>query len=229
MNVSKPVILLVEDDVDLGNVLTQYLKINGFDVILKRDGQSGLDTFNHQQIDFCILDVMMPEIDGFQLAEKIKEIDQHVPMVFLTAKVMKEDRIHGLTLGADDYICKPFEPDELVLRIQNILKRGARPKTDLANLGIYKFDPENYWLFNNDVKTQLTEKEADVLSYFLHNKGKVIKRADILSEIWGDNDYFNGRSLDVFISRLRTHLKHDKTIQIKSVRGVGFIFNCEVD
>ncbi|OFX26472.1 MAG: two-component system response regulator [Bacteroidetes bacterium GWA2_31_9b] len=220
-------ILLVEDDIDLGNVLKQYLVLNNFEVTLCRDGLIGLNAFKENKFDLCIFDIMMPEMDGFTLAENILINNNSIPFIFLTARIMIEDRIKGLKLGADDYICKPFEPEELILRINNILKRKIINTNDSICIGEYKFDISNFLLIYKENKIQLTEKEALVLQYFIKNSNKVIKRSDILNEIWGGNDYFSGRSMDVFISRLRKYLINDKSINIKSIRGIGFCFNVQ--
>lgn len=217
-------ILLAEDDVDLGNVLSQYLEIQGFDIILARDGEEAWHQFNISKVDLCILDVMMPKKDGFELAKQISSKSPDTPFIFLTAKGLKEDRIKGLKLGADDYICKPFEVDELTLRIQNILKRTGLQDVEKYELGQYSFTNNELLLKGPDKELTLTVKEAKLLKYFLDHPNKLIKREDILLELWGENDYFLGRSMDVFISRLRKFLQNEKSISIETVRGAGFIF-----
>lgn len=220
---AKTRILLAEDDKDLGNVLAQYLQLQGYDVTLVRDGNEGWRIFEVLEFDLCILDVMMPHKDGFELAEQIHHKSPKTPFIFLTAKGLKEDKIKGLKLGADDYICKPFDVDELVLRIQNILKRTGINDSDRFELG-------EFTLFHNDLRLKgkntelvLTTKETKLLKYFILNQNKLIKREDILVEIWGENDYFLGRSMDVFISRLRKFLQHDTGISIETIRGVGYV------
>lgn len=217
-------ILLAEDDTDLGNVLAQYLELQGYEIILARDGEEAWQKFNQCSVDLCILDVMMPYRDGFELAKLISVKSPGTPFIFLTAKGLKEDRIKGLKLGADDYICKPFEVDELVLRIQNILKRTGLQEVEKYDLGSYSFNFNELLLKGSDKELILTVKEAKLLKYFLDHQNKLIKREDMLIELWGENDYFLGRSMDVFISRLRKFLQNDKTISIETVRGTGFIF-----
>ena len=221
-------ILLVEDDMDLGNLLSQYLDLQGFSTILAADGFEGLARFTEQEFDICVLDIMMPGMDGFTLAKKIRKINPDIPFLFLTAKSQKEDRIKGLKLGADDYICKPFEVDELILRIKNILKRIGRIQPETYSLGQSEFSFSDLQLTSGGEKHSLTLKEAELLRYFLNNTNMVLKREEILSELWGENDYFLGRSMDVFVSRLRKYLAQDKKIRIETVRGVGFIFRTDI-
>ncbi len=221
---AKTRILLAEDDRDLGNVLAQYLQLQGYNVTLVRDGNEGWSVFDVSEFELCILDVMMPYKDGFELAEQIQHKSPKTPFIFLTAKGLKEDKIKGLKLGADDYICKPFDVDELVLRIQNILKRTGIDDSDKFELGEFTLHYNDLRLKGANAELALTTKEAKLLKYFIRNQNKLIKREDILLEIWGENDYFLGRSMDVFISRLRKFLQHDITISIETVRGVGYIF-----
>lgn len=220
----KTKILLAEDDTDLGNVLAQYLNLQGYEIVLARDGEEAWQLFNTSNVDLCILDVMMPLKDGFELARQISSKSPDTPFIFLTAKGLKEDRIKGLKLGADDYICKPFEVDELVLRIQNILKRTGLQEIEKYEIGQYTFINNELLLKGFEKELILTVKEAKLLKYFLDHQNKLIKREDILIELWGENDYFLGRSMDVFISRLRKFLHNEKTISIETVRGAGFIF-----
>jgi len=220
----KTKILLAEDDIDLGNILAQYLELQGYEIHLARDGEEAWYKFNNLKVDLCILDVMMPLKDGFELAKQITTKSPDTPFIFLTAKGLKEDRIKGLKLGADDYICKPFEVDELVLRIQNILKRNGMHDVEKYELGSYSFINSELLLKGPDKELTLTVKEAKLLKYFLDHQNKLIKREEILLELWGENDYFLGRSMDVFISRLRKFLQNEKSISIETVRGAGFIF-----
>lgn len=215
-------LLLVEDDTDLGNVMKQYLEVHDFGVVLCRDGLEGWRSFKRGQFDLCILDIMMPEMDGFTLAKKIKHTDEEIPFVFLTAKDQKFDRLKGLALGADDYITKPFEIDELVLRIQNILRRTNRNKVLLQKVGRFSFDRANLLLKDHQKEFSLTLQEAKLLQLLLDNKNEVVTREAILTKLWGDNNYFAGRSMDVFISRLRKYLKSDQSVVIENRRGVGF-------
>jgi DNA-binding response OmpR family regulator len=216
-------VLIAEDDRDFGNILTQYITISGFEVTLGRDGKEAWELFKKDKPDICVLDVMMPEMDGFTLAEKIKEIQNDMPIIFLTAKSLKEDIVKGLKLGADDYITKPFDPEVLILRINNILKRAYSSASDEYHVSstILRFNTLD--LMCGKKKEKLTLKEAQLLRYFIINKNKILAREDILTEIWGEDDYFLGRSMDVFISRLRKYVTDDKGIDIRTVRGTGFI------
>ncbi len=220
-------LLLVEDDIDLGNVMKQYLEINNFSITLCRNGKEGLQNFRNGVFDLCILDVMMPEMDGFSLAKKILQISVNTPFLFLTALNQKSDRMKGLQLGADDYICKPFEIDELVLRVQNILRRtGKSSNIASQQIGNYDFDRSNLLLSLGNNEKRITLQEAKLLELLLQNKNTVVKRPHILTQLWGEDDYFAGRSLDVFISRLRKYLKKDPQLSIENIRGVGFKLNC---
>ena len=216
-------VLVAEDDRDFGNILTQYITISGFDVTLGRDGKEAWELFNQGKFDICVLDVMMPEMDGFTLAEKIKEAHPEVPVIFLTAKSLKEDIVRGLKIGADDYITKPFDPEVLILRINNILKRAYSSSNDEFKISQTVLKYNTLELISGNTKEKLTLKEAQLLKYFIINKNKILAREDILTEIWGEDDYFLGRSMDVFISRLRKYVSDDKNIDIRTVRGTGFI------
>jgi len=218
-------LLLVEDDVDLGNVLSQFLEMQGFSVILARTGEKGFEIFNSNNIDLCILDIMLPGMDGHTLARKIKAKIKTMPLLFLTARNTKDDIIKGLRLGADDYICKPFEPEELVLRIRNILRRTGNSYSDGIKIGKLNFKFDQLLISGYGKKYKLTLKEAELFRYLLQNKNKVVKREEILVKLWGENDYFMGRSMDVFISRLRKYLKPEKTIKLETIRGVGFLLS----
>jgi DNA-binding response OmpR family regulator len=218
-------ILLAEDDLDLGSVFQQFLELNDFEVTWAKDGEDAWTHFQKQKFDICILDVMMPKMDGFTLAKKIKSINTKMPFLFLTAKKLKEDRMEGLKLGADDYIVKPFEADELVLRIQNILKRVAPEQSkEPIQIGQIQFNFEELTLTTPTQTHQLTEKEGILLNFLFQNRNQLIRRESILIEVWGENDYFLGRSMDVFISRLRKYFSEDETVKIETVRGVGFRF-----
>ncbi|ALO14994.1 Transcriptional regulatory protein tctD [Salinivirga cyanobacteriivorans] len=216
-------ILLVEDDHDLGNVLTQYLKMNKFDVELCRSGDEAMKRILSQSYALCILDVMLPGVDGFTLAEHIKNKQDTTPFLFLTARNMKTDVLKGLKMGADDYITKPFEPEELLLRIQNILKRAGNGAESVYRIGEFYFDYSRYRLRLGDQQRDLTAREADLLKLLIDNKNTVLKRSDILKTVWGEDDFFLGRSMDVFITRLRKYLAADNRIAIQSVRGVGIM------
>lgn len=216
-------VLIAEDDRDFGNILAQYVTISGFDVTLARDGKEAWEEFNRERPDICVLDVMMPEMDGFTLAGKIKQAVPEMPFIFLTARSLKEDIVKGLRLGADDYITKPFDPEVLILRINNILKRAYSTVNDEYHISKSVLRFNTLELISGKNKEKLTLKEAQLLRYFILNKNKILTREDILTEIWGEDDYFLGRSMDVFISRLRKYLSDDKGIDLRTVRGTGFI------
>lgn len=216
-------VLIAEDDRDFGNILTQYVTISGFEVTIARDGREAWEKYNENKPDICVLDVMMPEMDGFALAEKIKQSSSDMPIIFLTAKSLKEDIVRGLKLGADDYITKPFDPEVLILRINNILKRVYSSVNDEYRVSSTILRFNTLELLCGKTKEKLTLKEAQLLRYFIINKNKILAREDILTEIWGEDDYFLGRSMDVFISRLRKYVSEDKNIDIRTVRGTGFI------
>jgi DNA-binding response OmpR family regulator len=220
-------ILLVEDDLNLGFVVQDTLRTDGFKVHLCKDGKEGLNQFNKEEYDLILLDVMMPKKDGFSLAEDIRKVNTEVPIVFLTAKGMAEDKIKGLRLGADDYITKPFSSEELTLRIRAILKRNPRFKDERAEknkyrIGDYVFDSSNYELALAEDKKKLTKKEAELLKLLAEHQGQVIEREILANMVWGDDSYFVGRSMDVFITKLRKYLGGDHRIAISNVHGVGF-------
>jgi len=225
---SKANILLVEDDKNLGFVIKDNLEVNGYKITHFENGKDGLKGFRAQKFDLCILDVMLPEMDGFTMAENIRAENKQVPILFLTAKSMKEDKIEGFKVGGDDYITKPFSIEELILRIQVFLKRTKSATVDLNfdngkfKLGKYNFDHQNLKLICSNQEKTLTQKEADILKLFCSRKDTVLKREEILLNVWGDDDYFIGRSLDVFISKLRKYLAEDPSVQIINYHGVGF-------
>ncbi len=231
-NKTAPKILLVEDDINLGFVVQDTLKSEGFRVHLCKDGKEGLLQFNKESYDLCILDVMMPKKDGFSLAEDIRKINEDVPLMFLTAKDNAEDKIKGLKLGADDYVTKPFSSEELVLRIRAILKRNPSLKNkskdkNKFNIGKYAFDASNYEISLDGSRKKLTKKESELLKLLAEHKGQVIEREILANMIWGDDSYFVGRSMDVFITKLRKYLSDDPTISISNVHGVGFRLEVE--
>ncbi|MEQ9426330.1 MAG: response regulator transcription factor [Cyclobacteriaceae bacterium] len=218
-------ILLVEDDDNLGFVIKDNLEIGGYEVKLCENGELAWEAFCKGKFDLCILDVMLPKMDGFTLAERIRSNNDQVPVLFLTAKSMKEDKIHGFKIGADDYITKPFSIEELLLRIEVFLRRTNRNDLDHEShfeIGKYAFDFTNLKLTINGSEKGLTKREAELLKLLCLNQQSVVKRGDILNRIWGDDDYFNGRSLDVFISKLRKYLRDDPSIEIANYHGVGF-------
>lgn len=222
-------ILLAEDDFDFASVLKQYLELYDYQVTWTKDGEEALSVFQNGAFDICVFDVMMPKIDGFALAEKISLAHPEIPFVFLTARKLKEDKIKGLQLGADDYIVKPFEADELVLRLNNILKRSQQkvyqinPVEEIA-VGKYIFNSERLELKLDNHIQRLTEKEVSLILFLLKNKNQLIRRNEILLAIWGDDDFFSGRSMDVFISRIRKYFSNDPDISIESIRNIGLEF-----
>lgn len=220
-------VLIVEDDMDLGHLLKQYLEFNNFDVTRVFNGVEARKAVANNVFDILILDVMMPKEDGFVLADKISQSHPDIPFLFVTARKNKEDILFGLKLGADDYIIKPFDVDVLILRIQNILKRTTkRTESILENIqiGLYHFQPKSLLLTSAESKVTLTEKESKLLHYLYANKERLITRDEILTFMWPDTSYFSGRSMDVFITRLRKHLIGDPEIHIESIRGMGFNF-----
>jgi DNA-binding response OmpR family regulator len=216
-------ILLVEDDPSLGFVIRDGLTTRGYDVTWCTDGEQAKDTFEKKPFDLCVLDVMLPKKDGFTLAQEIRMDNPAVPILFVTAKSMLEDKVAGFTAGGDDYLIKPFSMEELVLRMEVFLRRSSAPEKDkVLSLGSYRFDPRNYTLHHPKGEKVLTQKEAEVLELLSRNRDRVLKREEILKEVWGEDDYFLGRSLDVFISKLRKYLKEDPSLEIVNYHGVGF-------
>jgi len=224
---SKAKILYAEDDETLAFLTKDNLEQNGYDVSHCSDGNSCLETFKNEDFDICILDIMMPKMDGFELATAIRAINTDVPVIFLSAKTLKEDRIKGLRLGADDYLVKPFSIEELLLKIEIFLKRSQKTITTTNTLfliGTFQFDSSNFQIFNTDEKISLTQRESELLKFFIEHKNVVLKREQILKSVWGDDDYFMGRSLDVFISRLRKIFSNEEGIAIENLHGIGFKF-----
>ena len=223
----KPKILYAEDDETLAFLTVDNLEQQGYDVIHCADGKLCLEKFRQQRFDLCILDIMLPKMDGFDLAAAIRKADAEIPILFLSAKTLKEDRLKGLRLGADDYLVKPFSIEELILKIEVFLKRSAKkmPENSLHTIGRYQFDSRNMIIFNEHEEITLTQRESELLKLFIDNKNLVLKREEILKTLWGDDDYFMGRSLDVFISRLRKILVNEKDIAIENIHGVGFRFS----
>ncbi len=223
---TKPKILLCEDDPNLGMVLKNYLELNDYDVILERDGRLGLAAFQREKFDLCLLDVMMPNVDGFTLAEEIRDINPDIPLFFLSAKTMKEDIIQGYKLGADDYITKPFDSEVLLLKIKAILKRNEELNKEAANveydLGKYHFYPKLRELTVSGKTQTLSPKENELLKMLCDYKNDLLPREIALKKIWGSDTYFNGRSMDVYIAKLRKYLKEDETIEIVNIHGNGF-------
>ena len=218
-------ILLVEDDPNLGELLQEFLESKSYQTCLATDGNKGVELFMAEPFDLCILDVMMPKKDGFAVAKEIRMKDQDVPIVFLTAKSMKDDTIQGFKVGADDYITKPFNMDELLHRIQAILRRYRKDSTkqpSVVQFGGYQFDSDHQLLEFETNKQKLTSKEAAILKLFCENINQPLSRSFILKMVWGDDSYFNARSMDVYLTKLRKFLRHDDTVQIINLHGEGF-------
>jgi len=225
MKTGKNSIVLVEDDKDLGMLLSEYLILHNFDVRLCSDAESAPTDFSNDQL--LILDVMLPKQSGFEFAKKVKKRFPKLPIIFLTAKSQKKDIIEGLKLGADDYITKPFEIDELILRIKNLIKRTGKSGWEI-NIGNLTLDTKNLTLSNNkDQEIQLTEREFLILELLVQNTNQLTRRKEVLEKVWGEDDYFHGRSMDVFIVKLRKYLKLDSSISLKNIRGIGFKLEVE--
>lgn len=224
-------ILLVEDDLSLGFLLVEYLESEGYQVKLCKDGSSAWKTFQRQVFDLCILDVMLPKMDGFTLAQKIRSQNEQIPFLFLTARSLKQDKLRGFSLGAEDFITKPFDEEELLCRLQVILRRNAKGEEQPISypkqfkIGDYFFDYERQELYFNDKVQRITEKENEVLRLLCIHQNKILRRTEAVQQIYGESDYFLGRSFDVFISRIRKLLKKDPRVQIENVFKVGFILN----
>ncbi len=223
-------LLYVEDDESLSFVTRDNLELQGYRITYCEDGRQALRAIREGDFDLCILDVMLPEVDGFTVAKEIRKFDRQVPILFLTAKSLKEDRLHGLRIGGDDYITKPFSIEELILKIEIFLRRSQvniPAASRMIRLGRYAFDHRNLELRLGENVRRLTQKEADLLRFFLDHPNEILKRSAILQKVWGQDDYFLGRSLDVFISRLRKYLADDPDVQIENIHGVGFRLSCE--
>lgn len=219
-------VLLAEDDLNLGTLLQEYLIAKKYVAELYADGELALEAYQKGDYDLCIFDVMMPKMDGFTLAKEIRKVNQHIPIIFLTAKSLKDDLIEGFQSGADDYLTKPFSMDELMLRIQAIMRRvgekhTASKQTDFV-LGNYTFDAQKQILAIGGVEKKLTTKESELLRLLCINQNNLLDRNDALNEVWADDNYFNARSMDVYITKLRKHLKADERIQIINIHGKGF-------
>lgn len=224
---AKTRILLAEDDPNLGNLLQEYLDAKGYHTTLATNGKEGFDFFRKQEFDLCLLDVMMPVKDGYTLAKEIRAVNEQVPIVFLTAKSMKEDTIEGFNVGADDYITKPFSMEELLLRLKAILRRSrsgpdAETEQSVFSIGEYQFDHSRQQLEYGTKVQKLTSKESDLLRLLAIYKNDILDRSLALNAIWGDDSYFNSRSMDVYIAKLRKCLKDDTQVEIMNIHGKGF-------
>ena len=219
-------LLLVEDDASLGYLLSEYLKMKNFSVVWVKNGKDALSTLSEQPFDLCILDVMMPDMDGFKLAENIKQKNITIPFLFLTARSLKIDLLKGYSLGAIDYIRKPIDEEELVVRLNSllsILKNTDKNEGEIYKIGKYVYSPSTYELKIYDEKRQLTARESELLLYLWKHKNNICRHKDILNTLWGKNDYFNRKSLNVFITRLRKYLSKDNAIKIENIHNQGFI------
>ncbi|MFV0554677.1 MAG: response regulator transcription factor [Mangrovibacterium sp.] len=229
-------ILLVEDDTTLNFIIRDNLEEAGYEVVAAEDGMAGLKAFEKQHFDLCLFDVMLPKMDGFSLAQEVRKLSLQVPILFLTAKNLNDDKIAGFNCGGDDYITKPFSMEELLLRIQVFLRRSNYPVEEMPTkepsskwqIGRFSFAFDDLLLSIDKKERTLTFKEGELLLYFCRNANSIMTRSDILSTVWGADDYYMGRSLDVFISRLRKYLRPDENIKIINLHGVGFRFNAEV-
>ena len=221
---SRKKILYVEDDNTLAFLTADNLE-QKYEVAHYANGKEAFEAFKKEDFDLCVLDVMLPEMDGFELAEAIRKRNMEVPIIFLSAKTLREDRIKGLKLGADDYLVKPYSMEELVLKIEVFLQRSQKQtsvKNNICTIGSFTFDPDNYVVIKGVERTSLTERESALLKFFIDNKNTILKREKILTAIWGTDDYFMGRSMDVFISRLRKIFKDDESIRIENIPRIGF-------
>jgi DNA-binding response OmpR family regulator len=222
----KPSVLLLEDDTNLGHILREHLELNGFTVRLAVNGEDGMAAYSKGKFDLCLVDVMMPRKDGFTFARELRLVDQRTPLIFLTARSLKEDRIEGLKIGADDYITKPFSMEELLLRIQAVLKRstGGKPSPPSPSsyaIGLYRFDHTRRTLSKGKENRKLTAREADLLRLLCLHMNDMLDRSSALKQLWGDDTYFNSRSMDVFVSKLRKYLSGDARVEIQNVPGKG--------
>ncbi|PLX04785.1 MAG: DNA-binding response regulator [Marinilabiliales bacterium] len=219
-------VLLVEDDENLGSLLKEYMNVKGYEAELFSDGEKGYKAFMKNQYDICILDIMLPHKDGLTLAKEIRVINNEIPIIFLTAKSLKDDVLEGFKSGGDDYITKPFSMEELLFRVEAILRRTRQGETDenqtIFQIGIYSFDSNKRLIEKDGSSSKLTTKEAELLKLLCLNKNKILERNFALKAIWADDNYFNARSMDVYITKLRKHLKEDENIEIINVHGQGF-------
>ncbi|WP_299889036.1 response regulator transcription factor [uncultured Lacinutrix sp.] len=225
---TKTTILLAEDEPALGQIIKESLETRNFDVLLCENGEIALDTYHTKTPKILVLDVMMPKKDGFTLAKEIREIDNEIPIIFLTAKSQTQDVVEGFHIGGNDYLKKPFSIEELIVRIQNLLQRSITQKSaETIIISDFTFDfPKQLLQYKNEAPKQLTHREAHLLFHLTKNKNQVLNRSLILNKLWGNDDFFSGRSMDVFITKLRKKLKQDETIQIINVRGFGYKLVC---
>ena len=228
---TKSKVLLAEDDLSLGYVIKDNLADAGYDVVLCADGQAAIDKFGKESFDICLLDVMMPNKDGFAVAKKIRQQTDQVPILFITAKSLEEDRIHGFEVGADDYIVKPFSMQELLLRIEVFLRRTKKMHSEKSvgfQIGKMRFSFNDLKLTVGTNAYNMTQKEAELLLFLCEHPNRILKREEVLLNVWGKDDYFLGRSMDVFITKLRKYFKGDTTVNIETIHGMGFRLNATV-
>ncbi len=224
-------VFLAEDDMSLGFVIKDNLEEEGFEVVHCTDGQSAIDRFSKDEFDICLLDVMMPNKDGFAVAKKIRQQSDVIPILFLTAKSMEEDKVKGFMTGADDYITKPFSMQELVMRMNVFLRRTRKlhsESTEAFRIGKLKFSFTDLKLYTPEETISLTQREADLLRFLCKHANKVLKREEVLTSVWGKDDYFLGRSMDVFMTKLRKYFKADPAINLETIHGIGFRFNAAI-
>jgi len=229
---SKAKVLLAEDDLTLGYVIKDNLADAGYDVVLCTDGQAALEKFSKEEFDICLLDVMMPNKDGFAVAKRIRQQTDLIPILLITAKSLEEDRIHGFESGADDYIIKPFSMQELLLRIEVFLRRTKKMHSEKSirfQIGKMKFSFNDLKLDIDGTAYNMTQKEAELLLFLCEHPNRILKREEVLLNVWGKDDYFLGRSMDVFITKLRKYFKADSTVQIETIHGMGFRLNATVN
>ena len=225
---SKTKVFYVEDELFLARIVKESLESREFDVIMENDGAKAVDLFKKSQPDICVLDVMLPNKDGFEIADEIREINENIPIIFLTAKAQTEDVIKGFTLGGNDYIRKPFSMEELIIRIQNLLrlrKDGSKKiNAESIRMGKYNFQINRQVLSNDQEMRKLSFRESELLKLLYESRDKVIDRRDILNLLWGNDSFFNSRNLDVYITKLRSYLKEDPSLEIITIKGIGYRF-----
>lgn len=221
-------VFYVEDELFLGKIVKESLETRGFQVTMESDGGKAVDVFRKAEPDICVLDIMLPNKDGFAIADEIRQVNAEIPIIFLTAKVQTEDVVKGFTIGANDYIRKPFSMEELIVRIQNALRQKAeintKPAGDIVNIGKFQFHLNRQTLTNGSDERKLSFRESELLKLLFENKEKVIDRREILNLLWGDDSFFNSRNLDVYITKLRGYLKADPSLEIITIKGIGYRF-----
>lgn len=224
---SKTKVLYVEDELFLGKIVRESLESRGFEVVMEGDGSRVLGLFKTTKPDICVLDIMLPNKDGFTIADEIREIDEEVPIIFLTAKTQTEDVVKGFSLGGNDYIRKPFSMEELIVRIQHLLRNRTEPVGKISgtvNMGTYTFQISRQILHNGKEERKLSFRESELLKMLYENRDRIIDRKDILNLLWGNDSFFNSRNLDVYITKLRSYLKEDSSLEIITIKGIGYRF-----